>query len=225
MTTAASHVHSLLERAAAALVIGFARLVTGARSFWQGCAPEPRQRIYFGNHSSHGDFVLLWAAMPPALRRRTRPVAAADYWGGSPLRRFIAERVFGALLIPRGAGGEEAVRLMLAAIDEGCSLIIFPEGTRNMTEARLLPFRSGLYWLARAAPRVDCVPVWIANLNRVLPKGEFVPIPILCTLTFGAPVRLGADEDKDAFVGRARDALLALDPDHAGSDRPGSAPT
>lgn len=212
--------HSPIERAAAALVIAFARLVTGVQSFWQGCAPEAQQRIYFGNHNSHGDFVLLWAAMPPSLRRHTRPVAAADYWGGSPFRRFIAERVFGALLIPRGAGGEEAIRLMCTALDEGSSLIIFPEGTRNMTDARLLPFRSGLYWLVRSAPHIDCVPVWIANLNRVLPKGEIVPVPLLCTLTFGAPLRLGLDESKGAFLARARDALLALDPDPRHGEQP-----
>ena len=193
-------------------IIAFARLVTGARALWQGCAPEPRQRIYFANHSSHGDFVLLWSSLPPKLRTFTRPVAGADYWQTSELRRYIGEQVFDAVPIPRGAGGSEAVERMRAALDQGCSLIVFPEGTRNMTDEMLLPFRSGLYWLARARPDIDCVPVWIANLNRVLPKGEIIPVPLLCTLTFGAPLRLEPDEEKDAFVARARAALLALAP-------------
>jgi len=60
-------------------ITSVARLLTGTRSLWIGCAPLNRQRIYFANHSSHGDFVLLWASLPPDLRRRTRPVAGADY--------------------------------------------------------------------------------------------------------------------------------------------------
>ena len=89
---------------------------------------------------------------------------------------------------------------------------MFPEGTRNTSEEMLLPFRSGLYWLAKARPAVECVPVWIANISRVLPKGEIMPIPLLCTLTFGAPLQVGEGEDKTAFIDRARNALLALAP-------------
>ena len=85
-----------------------------------------------------------------------------------------------------------------------------PEGTRNTTEERLLPFKSGLYHLARARPAVELVPVWIENLNRVMPKGELVPIPLLCTVTFGAPLALLAGEAKDAFNRRSHEALLAL---------------
>jgi 1-acyl-sn-glycerol-3-phosphate acyltransferase len=99
---------------------------------------------------------------------------------------------------------------MRAALDEKSSLILFPEGTRNVTDEPLLPFKSGLYHLAKARPEIELVPVWIENLNRVMPKGEFVPIPLLCTVTLGAPVLMVADEDKSAFLGRCRGALLAL---------------
>ena len=91
-------------------------------------------------------------------------------------------------------------------------------GTRNISEANLLPFKSGLYHLAKARPDVEFVPVWIENLNRVMPKGEIVPIPLLCSVTLGAPVALGADEEKAAFLERSRNALLALAP-HEGTDR------
>jgi 1-acyl-sn-glycerol-3-phosphate acyltransferase len=200
----------MLERLAATAITVFARLVTGVRTNWLGCAPDPVQRIYFANHASHGDFVLIWTSLPPALRAITRPVAGADYWLQSAARRFIGERVFRAVFIPRGGGAQQAQDLMCAALDGGASLIVFPEGTRNTTEDVLLPFRSGLYWLCKARPDIECVPVWIANISRVLPKGEFLPIPLLCTLTFGTPMTVGADEDKSAFIERARDALLAL---------------
>ncbi|MET0879424.1 MAG: lysophospholipid acyltransferase family protein [Tardiphaga sp.] len=208
-----------IESLAAMAVIGFARLVTGVRGNWRDCAPEARSRVYFANHNSHGDFVLIWTVLPPALRRVTRPVAGADYWTVRPLRRFFGDRVFRAVLIDRNpeTRQQDPIALMANALDAGSSLILFPEGTRNMSEEPLLPFKSGLFHLANARPQVELVPVWIENLNRVMPKGEFVPIPLLCTVTFGAPLNVRDGEDKDAFLDRARTALLDLAPDREGS--------
>ena len=190
----------------------FARFMTAPRAIWQGIEPVPHQRVYFANHSSNGDFVLLWTALPTPLRRKTRPVAALDYWLKSRLRTFIGREVFNAVLIDRRpeARTEDPVAQMVAALDQGSSLIIFPEGQRNSSDATLLPFKSGLYHLAKARPGVDLVPVWIANLNRVMPKGEIIPVPLICTLTFGTPLHLAEDETKDAFLARATQALLAL---------------
>ena len=204
----------IAARLGAGAVTAAGRLVTGVRGNWQGCLPEPRTRIYFANHRSHGDFVLIWTVLPPALRRRTRPVAAEDYWGRGGLREFFGRRVFDALLVARdGASRERDPIVPLAeALDAGHSLILFPEGTRLTTSAPLLPFKSGLYRLARACPAVELVPVWIDNLNRVLPKGEFVPVPLLCTVTFGAPVAVEPGEDSVPFRERSRQALLALAP-------------
>lgn len=204
-------------RQAAALATGkaitlFARFVTAPRALWQGIEPTYAQRVYFANHSSNGDFVLIWTVLPAALRARTRPVAALDYWLTSPLRAFIGREVFNAVLIDRRpeARTEDPVAQMAAALDEGSSLIIFPEGGRNSGDMPLLPFKSGLYHLARMRPNVDLVPVWINNLNHVMPKGKVVPVPLICTLTFGAALRLDSNEDKEAFLSRASAALLAL---------------
>jgi 1-acyl-sn-glycerol-3-phosphate acyltransferase len=204
----------VLEPIVSNAVIGFARLVTGVRGNWKGCAPEAKPRIYFANHNSHGDFVLIWTVMPAALRRMTRPVAAADYWLHSPLRRYLGTRVFRSVHIARGTHSREEDQLqpLTQALDEGASLILFPEGTRNTTSAKLLPFKSGLYRLAKARPEIEMVPVWIENLNRVMPKGHFVPIPLLCTVTFGAPISRDPGEPNLAFRERSRAALLALAP-------------
>lgn len=203
----------MIEKLFALLLCHFAKLLTGVRPLWQGCAPEPRLRVYFANHRSHGDFVVVWAALPPELRRRTRPVAGADYWLNGGFKTWLINRVFHAVLVDRrpGRDGPNPVDQMAEALRAGDSLILFPEGTRNLGEA-LLPFKSGIYHLAKQMPQVEFVPVWIENLGRVMPKGALVPVPLLCTLTFGAPLTLQADETKPAFIDRARSALLDLAP-------------
>jgi 1-acyl-sn-glycerol-3-phosphate acyltransferase len=207
-------VKAALASLAGACLVLFARFLTAVRAVWQGVDPLPGQRVYFANHTSNGDLVLIWTVLPPALRARTRPVAASDYWLTSPLRRFVGTQVFRAVLIDRRPEHRETdpMQAILAALDEGASLILFPEGKRNLTDAPLLPFRSGLYNIAQKRPGVDLVPVWIENLNRVMPKGKLVPIPLLCTVTFGAPLRAGTDEPREAFLARAAAALQSLAP-------------
>jgi 1-acyl-sn-glycerol-3-phosphate acyltransferase len=100
---------------------------------------------------------------------------------------------------------------MLAALEAGGSLIIFPEGGR-MEGAELGTFKSGIFHLACHRPELEFVPVWIDNLNRVLPKGEFLPVPMLGSVTVGASLKMIAGETKSAFLDRARAALDALRP-------------
>ena len=197
----------------ATIIADCARLLTGAQARWRGCAPEPRLRVYFANHSSNLDFVLVWAALPRLLRKVTRPVAAHDYWTANALRLAMAQRVFNAVLIERKRVTRENNPLapMLAALRGGNSLIIFPEGGR-MADGQLGEFRAGIFHLSKEMPEAELVPVFIENLNRVMPKGEVLPIPILCSVTFGTPLRLAPDETKPAFLARARNALLELIP-------------
>jgi len=204
--------------ASAALIVGLARALTGVRANWHGGPPKAEPTLYFANHTSHGDFVLLWASLPPDLRSCTRPVAAADYWMGSALRRFVGGDVFRALLIDRErAVGQQAVQSMAEALRAGDSLILFPEGTRNTGHELLLPFKAGLYHLAQACAEVRLVPVWIENLRRVLPKGSWLPVPLACSVDFGPALHLLPGESKAEFLARARAAMLALRPEGAWS--------
>jgi 1-acyl-sn-glycerol-3-phosphate acyltransferase len=280
------------------LLLGVVRLLTGAQARWYGCPPKAEQRIYFANHQSHADLVMIWAALPEELRSITRPIAARDYWANTPFKRWITTEVFNAVYVERGAtapapasaaraepevpvpvrnavapGAEridpsmepllplaplivdvtpEAVdevqgRLdlpapapppplppaqpsppvqapamegaeppppdplapLVEALRSGDSIIIFPEGTRGHT-GEPQKFKSGLYTLATMFPDVVLVPAWIDNVQRVMPKGEIVPVPILCSVTFGAPIRVEEGEERRPFLDRARAAVIAL---------------
>lgn len=173
------------------------------------CPPGPA--VYFANHTSHLDFVAIWAALPEAVRARTRPVAGRDYWEQTPLRRRVARDLFHAVLIERQrvTVASNPLEPMLAALDAGDSLIVFPEGTRSL-DGQLHPFKPGLYHLARARPGLPLVPVHLQDLNRILPKGDSLPVPIIARLSAGSPLHLAPDEGKQPFLERARAALLAL---------------
>lgn len=191
-------------------LLGLIRLLTGAQARWHGCPPKAEQRIYFANHQSHADLVLIWAALPQELRSITRPIAAKDYWTGSRFKRWITTEVFNAVYVERERkGDEDPLQPLINALESGDSLILFPEGTRGFAEDPQ-PFKSGIYNLAKRFPDVVLVPAWIHNVQRVMPKGEVVPVPVLCSVTFGEPIRLEADEDRAAFLVRAREAVVAL---------------
>ncbi|CAN7627819.1 lysophospholipid acyltransferase family protein [Variovorax sp. LjRoot290] len=235
------------------------RLLTGAQARWWGCPPKAEQRIYFANHQSHLDLVMIWAALPEELRSITRPIAARDYWATTPFKRWITTEVFNAIYVERGGsapvpppvappapaeriepsfdgvvqtelplappaaeiaepaaavvpGSAEALaplQPLIEALQSGDSIIIFPEGTRGHT-GEPQKFKSGLFALAQMFPEAVLVPAWIDNVQRVMPKGEVVPVPILCSVTFGEPVRLEEGEERRPFLDRAREAVVAL---------------
>ena len=185
-------------------------MLVGAYPRWVGCGPEPAQRIYFANHTSHIDTMAIWAALPIRLRGRTHPVAAKDYWG-SGIKRYLATRALGAVLIDRARTDPNANPLapLIEALERGESLIIFPEGTRGAS-ATPAAFKSGLYHLATQFASVQLVPVYLENLHRSLPKGAVLPIPMTCTVRFGAPIALAREEPKESFLERARAEVIKL---------------
>jgi 1-acyl-sn-glycerol-3-phosphate acyltransferase len=195
----------------ASFYAGLLRVITGARATWMAGEPSTQSTIYFANHTSNLDAAVLWASLPPAVRDRTRPVAAQDYWDKNRIRRFMAVRVFNALLIERKnvTARTNPLPAIIAALDAGSSIIIFPEGGRS-PGPEPGPFKSGIYHLAKQRPNIPLTPVFLENFNRILPKGEFLPVPLLATVIVGAPIQLNADENKIDFLERARLAVWNL---------------
>ena len=245
----------MLAKLMGLFLLGLIRLLTGAQARWYGCPPKAEQRIYFANHQSHADIVMIWAALPQELRSITRPIAAKDYWTKTPFRQWITTSVFNAIYVDRQSGktsgvsgmapadavtaspsstaelptapvAESALALspqamidklpaddplspLVRALQNGDSIVIFPEGTRGSADDPQ-PFKSGLFKMSQMFPQVVLVPAWINNVQRVMPKGEVVPVPILCSVTFGAPIQIEQGEERRPFLDRARLAVMAL---------------
>lgn len=212
-----SNESTLISRLVANALVSLCRLLTGVRATWLAPLPDGQVRIYYANHSSHLDGLVIWSSMPRELRTTVRPVAAADYWMSGRIRRYLARHVFHVVLVERRAGQgldsrRQALVDMQQVLESGQSLILFPEGTRGDGE-QLSEFKSGIWHLIRQCPQVELVPVWLENLNRVLPKGSRLVVPIICSATFGSPVAgPREEEDKAAFLARAQSALEALAP-------------
>ncbi|MGA2776733.1 MAG: lysophospholipid acyltransferase family protein [Steroidobacteraceae bacterium] len=196
---------------ASGLLVGIMKALVGAHPRWQGCEPSSMQRIYFANHTSHIDTLAIWSALPAEARATTRPVAAKDYWNKGPLRRYVALSGLNAVLIERAREDRtiDPLQPLIEALEQGYSLIIFPEGTRG-NEALPGPFKSGLFRLMQRFPRAELIPVYLENLNRAMPKGSLLPIPLICSVRFGSPLQVVADEIKEAFLDRARSAIVSL---------------
>lgn len=203
-------IRAMFAKFMSSLILGLVRALTGAQARWHGCPPVAEQRIYFANHQSHIDLVMIWAALPQELRQITRPIAAKDYWTQSPLRRWLTSAVFNAIYVDRDrSGGQDPLEPLVAALRQGESIILFPEGTRGSAEEPQA-FKAGLFNLAQQFPDVALIPAWINNVQRVMPKGEVVPVPLLCSVTFGAPMQIETNEDRQDFLQRARSTVIAL---------------
>jgi 1-acyl-sn-glycerol-3-phosphate acyltransferase len=200
----------MLAKLMSFFLLGLVRVLTGSQARWVGCPPKAEQRIYFANHQSHADLVMIWAALPQELRHTTRAIAARDYWTKTPFKQWLTRQVFNVIYVSRErTADEDPLEPLLEALGQGDSIILFPEGTRGHS-GEPQAFKAGLYNLALQCPQAVLVPAWINNVQHVLPKGEVVPVPVLCSVTFGAPMQLQPGEERRAFLQRARAAVIAL---------------
>ncbi|MEQ4925061.1 lysophospholipid acyltransferase family protein [Proteus hauseri] len=235
---------SLDAKIVSSILVSICRFLTGIRAKQTSPIADNTPCIYYANHSSHLDGLVIWSCLAPTVRPYVHPVAADDYWNKNRLRRYLSRRIFRAVLIPRYAtkmafpesecstedNGQieltkeqpindastatqnkvNALDLMQEILDKGESLIIFPEGTRGNGES-IQDFKAGLWHLSRKNPNVQLVPIYLENLNRVLPKGSRLVVPVICSAIFGAPIESTTEEEsKQQFLVRAKSALEEL---------------
>ena len=194
------------------VLIVLTRVVSGATVLWYESQPDDScQRVYFANHTSHLDAMVIWSALPTAVREKTRMVAAKDYWDASPIRRYISKKILKAVLISRKnvTLKNTPIQVMVDEMKNEYSLILFPEGGRSK-DGTLGEFKSGLYYLCRRRPDLELIPIYLNNMNSILPRGKTLPVPMLSRVIFGPPMWLEMDERKESFLKRARDAVVKL---------------
>jgi 1-acyl-sn-glycerol-3-phosphate acyltransferase len=190
------------------ITASLSRLITGVRRLPH--APcGGKCAIYYANHASHLDFAVVWSALPSDAREKLSPAAAEDYWAKTRWRRWVACRLFQAVLIPREGitRSNNPVDRLATALEAGRSILIFPEGTRR-EDGSVGEFRAGLHHLAKRFPAIPLVPVYLENLSRILPKGSFLPVPLIAQAHFRDPIRFDETEPKSTFLTRAREALI-----------------
>lgn len=193
-----------------AVFSGLSRFLSGATSSWYS-QPDTCQRVYYANHTSHLDMLVIWSAMPDYVRKVIRPVAAKDYWDSGILRPYIAKRLFNCILLERQnvKVHNNPVDEMLREMGNQYSIIIFPEGGRQ-SSGQMAEFKSGLYYMCKKRPELELIPIYIDNMNRILPRGTYLPVPLLSHVTFGNPLWLEKNEKRQDFLDRARQAILDL---------------
>jgi len=195
-----------MTRLIARLLLAATRWLIGAEIGGPADPQAGRPTIYFARHASHLDTLAIMASLPDSQREGVHPVAARDYWGATPLRRFVAVHCLNAALIDRAAGpGGDALSVVADLLASGRSVILFPEGTRG--QGGIGKFKSGLFHLAQRFPEADLIPVQLDNVHRVLPKGSHLPVPLRCGVSFGVRLQRLDGETKEGFLARARTAV------------------
>ncbi len=194
---------ALLVRPLMAIFIGYR--VQG-RQWLPGVGPF----VMVANHSSHLDTVSLLSLFPLRRLREIQPVAAADYFERNRLIAWFSHTFFNILPIARGRITPEnnPIQRMLAQLGAGKSLIIYPEGTRGSGE-EIGPIRPGIAHLLEQAPRLPVVPVYLVNHGRLLPKGEWFPVPLFCEIRIGPPLVFSGGNRQD-ILEKLRSAIVSL---------------
>jgi 1-acyl-sn-glycerol-3-phosphate acyltransferase len=178
--------------------------------------PTKGPAILAANHNSHLDAMAMISLFPLRLLTKVRPVAAADYFLKNRLLAWFALNVVGIVPLnrERREPREDLLAPIAAALERGEILIFFPEGSRGEPE-QLAEFKTGLARIAERRPDVDVIPVFTHGLGKALPKGEWLIVPFFVDIFVGEPLRF--DGDRNAYMQRYRDAMLALSKEAPGA--------
>lgn len=203
------------------VILYLCRLISGVQVEIRDAKSISDTVIFYANHSSHLDAMVILSLLPEEVRKKTTIVGSIKYWQASAIRRYISNHVFKTVLIERSGEGSasgafSAISSMANVLEQGYSIIIFPEGTRG-NDGTISDFKGGIYHLAKKHRSIKLIPVYLENMNRIMPKGELIIIPLLGRAVFGTPIQLLEGEHKDAFLARAKSELVDLGRSSLGS--------
>jgi 1-acyl-sn-glycerol-3-phosphate acyltransferase len=188
----------------------FLKIVVGVKFHRATFLEDEKQFIIVANHNSHLDTMTLMASLPRKIIHRVKPVAAADHFGKTKRQARISNYFINTLLIPRKKDrqnpGDDPIAKMVDALDNGYSLIIFPEGTRGEPE-KLQPLKPGVGIILSKRPAVKYVPVFMYGMGKAMPKGDSLIVPHTATLIYGAPTSINSTDVQEIMTQVEKDLL------------------
>ena len=156
---------------------------------------DEKQFIIVANHNSHLDTMSLLASVPRILVHRIKPVAAADHFNKNKVQGWLTDFFVNTLMIPRKRDKEnpqnDPINIMLKALDQGYSLILFPEGTRGEPEKEQA-LKPGIGLVLSQRPEVKYVPAYMKGMGKAMPKGDNLIVPFNSSLVYGRPTKINS---------------------------------
>lgn len=164
---------------------------------------DESQFIIVANHNSHLDTMTIMASLPRKIIHKVRPVAAADHFGKTKRKEKWSNFFINTLLIQRKRDHEnpqnDPIHKMIQALDDGYSLILFPEGTRGEPEVQQ-PLKPGIALVLSQRPHVKYVPSFMKGMGKAMPKDDSLIVPFSSALVYGKPTNIASTEIADIMA-------------------------
>lgn len=175
------------------LLRGFLKIIVGVKFSKADFLLEEEQFIIVANHNSHLDTMTILASLPSKINHKVKPVAAADHFGKTKLKEKLTNFFVNTLLIQRKRDKEnpenDPINKMIKTLDDGYSLLIFPEGTRGEPEISQ-PLKPGVALVLSSRPKVKYVPAYMKGMGKAMPKSDNLILPYNSTLIYGEPTSI-----------------------------------
>jgi 1-acyl-sn-glycerol-3-phosphate acyltransferase len=182
------------------LMRNFLKLFVGVKFQNARFLLKEKQFIIVANHNSHLDTMTILASLPSKIISKVKPVAAQDHFGKTKLKEKLSNYFINTLLIQRKRDKDnlenDPINKMVKALDDGYSLILFPEGTRGAPEVQQ-PLKPGIAYVLSARPTVKYVPAFMKGMGKAMPKDDNLIVPHNSSLVYGSPTLIEGTEVAD----------------------------
>jgi len=186
-------------------------IISGVNVRGQEHLPTEGASIVVSNHNSHLDTMVLMSLYPVARLPKVRPVAAFDYFMKNKYFAWFSQNVIGIIPLKRKVSKDEGHPFapVHKALNEGETIIIFPEGSRGEPE-QMVAFKTGVAHLSKDFPDVPVVPIYIHGAGKALPKGEALFVPFIIDVIIGEAL-YNKDETHREFTARLEEKIMQLE--------------